>query len=77
MTDGIESSLEMLFDDLKGIYEGLHMGASLLALLEKTAESPEMAEVLAFLAKYMKDLVEDVGLVARYGERQIAEDSAS
>lgn len=77
MQDGIGASLEMLFDDLKGIYEGLHMGASLLALLEKTAESPEMAEVLAFLAKYMKDLVEDVGLVARYGERQIAEDSAS
>ncbi len=76
MQDGIGITLDMLFDDLNGIYEGLRMGVTLLAMLEKAADSPEMAESLGFLVKHLQSLVDDVGLVARYGGGQVTGGSA-
>ena len=69
MQDGIGITLDMLFDDLNGIYEGLRVGVTLL-------DSPEMAESLGFLVKHLQSLVDDVGLVARYGGGQVTGGSA-
>lgn len=73
MKSEINVTLGELFEDLEGIYEKLRTGVSLLAMLEKAAESPEMTDALGFVAGYLRSAVDDMGILVRTGERQVTE----
>lgn len=77
MEKRIGATLEELFEDLKDIHETLNTGVSMLAVIQKAAESPEMADALDFLVSYLRGAVEDVGILTRFGQCQAAEASQS
>ncbi len=66
------TSLEEIFQELQDIHEALSKGISALGVLEKGAESLEMADALGIIAGYLHNLSDDVGSLARIGERCLA-----
>lgn len=72
MEPKVNTSLSEIFEELSEIHEMLGAGLSTLAVLERGAESPEMAEALGLLEEYMRTPFEDLGSLAEIGRRSVA-----
>ncbi|WP_322168781.1 hypothetical protein [Acutalibacter caecimuris] len=64
-------SLERLFEELGELHRLIRAGMSTLAVLERGAESQEMADALGVLASYLQSFVGDVGTLALAGGRLV------
>lgn len=73
MENGIGATLEELFVELEDIHENLNTALSMLAMLQKAADSPEMADALGFLVSHLRGSTHDVGILAQYGKRRVTE----
>lgn len=63
----IHTSLIEIFDELTAIQASLNQGISALAVLEKGAGSPEMADALDLVHSRLQSASEDMGLLAEIG----------
>lgn len=72
LMEGKGTSLVELFGELSQVHEALGTAVDALAVLERGADSPEMAGALSLLWEYMRTPVDDLGALAAIGSRAVA-----